>query len=30
MGKAEMVVARTDVLAKIIADSGLTKRAFSA
>lgn len=30
MGKAEMVVARTDALAKLIADSGLTKRAFSA
>lgn len=30
MGKAEMVVVRTDVLAKLIADSGLTKRAFSA
>lgn len=30
MGKTEMVVARTDVLAKLIADSGLTKRAFSA
>lgn len=30
MGKTAMVVARTDVLAKLIADSGLTKRAFSA
>ena len=30
MGKAEMVVARTDVLAKLLKESGLTKRAFSA
>lgn len=29
MGKAEMVTIRTDVLSKLIAESGLTKRAFS-
>lgn len=30
MGKAEMVIARRDVLLKLIEQSGLTKRAFSA
>ena len=30
MGKAEMVIARRDVLLKLIKQSGLTKRAFSA
>lgn len=29
MGKAEMVTIRTDVLSKLITESGLTKRAFS-
>lgn len=30
MGKTEMVIARKDVLEKLLKDSGLTKRAFSA
>ena len=30
MGKAEMAIARRDVLLKLIEQSGLTKRAFSA
>lgn len=30
MGKAEVVTVRTDVLSKLIQESGLTKRAFSA
>ncbi len=30
MGKAEMVIARTDVLSKLLSESGLSKRAFSA
>lgn len=29
MGKAEMVIARKDVLEKLLKESGLTKRAFS-
>ena len=30
MGKTEMVIARKDVLLKLLRESGLTKRAFSA
>lgn len=30
MGKTEMVIARKDVLLKLLKESGLTKRAFSA
>lgn len=30
MGKTEMVIARIDVLLKLLQESGLTKRAFSA
>ena len=30
MGKTEMVIARKDVLEKLLKESGLTKRAFSA
>lgn len=30
MGKAEMVIARKDVLSKLIADNHISKRAFSA